>query len=581
MNITFDNVSFKYIERPILDNASFSVKDGDKIGVIGLNGAGKSTILKMIYGIEKPLSGEIIISGGTKINYLEQNPILKENTSLLDLVLDNEKDINEYEAKKVLSIFGFDDYNMYANNFSGGEKRKIALAKALLKPCDVLILDEPTNHLDNKIIAYLEKYLLKFKHTLIMVTHDRYFLERTCNKILELDDSKTYLYDGNYDKFLELKEERLAEEENKKRKIQSYLRTEKEWVNRGVEARRTKSKSRLEKFKKISQIKFKESKDFKFDSVNSYLGRKLIEIKDASKAFGDKVLFNNFNFILNRDDILGILGDNGAGKTTLFKIIMGQEKLDSGEIILGETLKIGYFSQEMNDIDNNLRVIDYIKEEANIIETLDGEISASALLEKFLFPKEMHYEKIKMLSGGEKRRLMLIRVLAKNPNILLLDEPSNDLDIYTLNILEDYLLSFNGPIIVISHDRYFLDKISNRLLIFDNGIIKESLLSFSQYLNSIENEKEIKEKEEKKPIIKNKIPAKIRNEFNKLKEDIDKKELIIKDLKEEQKNINPSSYIDLIDNQNKVDKEEKELDELLNRYLELDEYINNFENGNI
>jgi len=580
MNITFDTVSFKYIERPILDKASFSISDSDKVGVIGVNGTGKTTLLKMIIGEEKPQGGAITISGGARINYLAQDSRFDPTKSLLDIIMEGstkDNPIKDYEAISILSKMGFNDSSITTKDFSGGQLKRVALAKVLVTPCDFMILDEPTNHLDNNIISFLEKFLIKFKHGLIMVTHDRYFLERICSRMLELDFGKTYLYDANYSKFLELKADRLEREAKAEKRLKSILRTESEWMHRGVEARRTKSKSRIERFKELSKITFNESKSMDINSVSTYLGRKLIEIKNGSKAYGDNVLFNSFNFDLNRQDIIGVVGDNGAGKTTLFKIIMGLESLDSGELILGETLNIGYFSQHMELIDPEIRVIDYIKNDQNLIETLDGTITASEMLERFLFSKDIQYAKVKMLSGGEKRRLQLVHVLMKNPNILLFDEPTNDLDIYTLELLEDYILSFKGPVMVVSHDRYFLDKICNRLLVFNGKMIESSMKSFSEYLDSIEPLKAepIKNADPIKPKHSSKrLSYMEQKEFDKLEKRISEMDLRMSFLKSELKN-SKNDYVKLMDYQKELDSMTLEYDEASLRYLELLEKVEN------
>ena len=570
MNITFENVSFKYIEKKILDNASFSIEDTDKIGVVGVNGCGKSTTLKLILGMEKPNSGKIIISGGMRINYLPQDPKFDENRSLFDLVMmDSTKEfpIKEYEANSILTKLGFIDTSVTTKGFSGGELKRLAIAKVLVTPCDLLILDEPTNHLDNELITWLEKYLIKWKKGLLMVTHDRYFLQRICTKMMELDFGKVYTYDANYDLFLELKSKRLADEEAYQKRIKSIIKTETEWIHRGVEARRTKSKSRIEKFEKLNEIKFNDHKDFELSSMNTYLGKNILQIINGSKAF-DKILFSNFSFDLNRNDIVGVVGDNGSGKTTLFKIIMGEESLDSGELLLGTTLKIGYFSQHLELIDPEIRVIDYIKEEQSLIETLDGVITASTLLENFLFTKELQYSKVKMLSGGEKRRLQLVKVLMKNPNMLLFDEPTNDLDLYTLEILESYLLKFKGPVLVVSHDRYFLDKICNKLLIFENGKIIESLDSFSDYLESLDKKPIHNNSNNNDTRVKNKMPASLRNELESLEKNIPILEEKIKGLQEEIKTIS-TDFHKLMELQEEIDNLANDIENKTNRYFEL------------
>ena len=571
MNITFDNVTFKYIERKILDNASFSISDNDKVGIVGVNGTGKTTMLKLIMGDENPISGKIVISGGMRINYLKQDPKFDESKDLLSIVMeDSTKDapIIEYEAKSILTKMGFLDLSITTKNFSGGQLKRLALAKVLVTPCDMLILDEPTNHLDNELILWLEKYLIKWKKGLLMVTHDRYFLQRVCNKMMELDFGKIYLYDANYDEFLSLKAERIEAEALAEKHLKQILRVEKEWMGRGVEARRTKNKARKERFKALSEIEFNEQKTMEFSSIETRLGKKLIYMKNGSKAFGDNVLFENFSFDLNRDDIIGIVGDNGAGKTTLFRILMGLDSLSSGELIKGETLKIGYFSQHLELIDPEIRVIDYIKDTANIIDTLDGKMDAETLLENFLFSRDLQYTKVKMLSGGEKRRLQLVRVLISNPNVLLFDEPTNDLDLYTLEILENYLMSFKGPILVVSHDRYFLDKICNKLFIFKSGTIEESLLSFSEYLNQNDKEGRVDEAIPKERVKTQRMPSALRKELENIEERMPKIEKEIEKLDTELKTIS-TDYKKLMELNDKKEELSKEYDKLMERYFEL------------
>ena len=573
MVISFDNVSFKYIEKMLLDHVSFSITDADKIGIVGVNGTGKSTLLKLILGEEKPISGAILQSGGIRINYLPQNPMFEEDVSLLNLVLEGstkEHPIEEYEAKSILNKLGFTEYTLTTKYLSGGQKKRLALAKALLTYCDFLLLDEPTNHLDNEMILWLEKYLIKFKKALLMVTHDRYFLQRACTKMLELDYGKVYVYEANYELFLKYKADRLANEQKAQSKLKSILRKEAEWMHRGVEARRTKSKSRIERFDQLSEISFQITKEMTFSSKETYLGKTIIEIKNGSKYFNDLCLFQNFNLSLKRNDIIGIVGDNGAGKTTLFKILIGEEKLSEGELKLGETLNIGYFSQSEDWMNPDIRVIDYIKEEQAIIETLDGTISASELLERFLFDSEAQYSKIKMLSGGEKRRLQLVKVLMRNPNVLLLDEPTNDLDIYTIEILEDYIQSFKGPVLVVSHDRYFLDKICNQLLVYQNHTIRPYLQSFSEFLeynqkekNSIAISKKINPKD-------NKFPAKLRNELAKLEENIKTYETQLQKIKEEL-SLTSTDYVKLMELEAEKKGIEFQLDSAIIRVLELEE----------
>lgn len=577
MVITFDNVDFKYVEKKLLDGVSFSITDTDKIGVIGYNGVGKSTMLKLIMEYIKPTSGKIIKSGGMKINYLAQDNVFPNGTTIISNIMKlqtKEHPIMEYEAKSILSKLGLDNYDELVDHLSGGQRKRLALAQVLLSYCDMLILDEPTNHLDNELIMWLEKYLTKWKKGLLMVTHDRYFLERICTKMIELDFGKVYLYDANYSKFLELKSDRMDALNKYKQKLKGILKQEKEWMNRGVEARRTKSKARIERFNDMSKINFDERTEMKFESINTRLGKELIEITNGMKAFGDNVLFRDFYFQLQKSDIIGIVGDNGAGKTTLFKILMKDEELTKGEIKFGQTLNIGYFSQMSDITDLDMRVIDYIKDEQNIIETLDGNIDAKGLLERFAFSSLLQYSKISTLSGGEKRRLQLVKVLIKNPNVLILDEPTNDLDIYTLEILEDYLLSFKGPILAVSHDRYFLDKICNKLFAFEDGYINQYLESFSEY---IENHKKIVEQKTKvvvKP--KNKLPASIRNEYNRINEEIEVLEKNIESLKLDLSK-ETTDYHKIMELSNSIKEKEEELDIKITRLFELEEIKQNYE----
>lgn len=566
MNITFNDVCFKYLEKKILDHVSFSISLEDKIGIVGLNGVGKTTLLKLIMGIEKPQSGTITISGGARINYLSQDSKFDPSLSLLDIVLDgNKSDVLEYEAKSILSKLGFKDSSITTKDFSGGQLKRVALAKVLVCPSDFLILDEPTNHLDNDLIVWLEKYLMKYKNGLLMVTHDRYFLQRVCKKMMEIDFGHIYLYDCNYDDFLDLKAKRLDNELKAQTHLKKILKEERDWATRGIEARRTKNKARLERLEELSKIEFNEKKDFEFSSVNTYLGNKLISCKNISKAY-DKPLFTDFSFDLERNDIIGVVGSNGCGKTTLFKVLMGIENLDSGSIERGKTLKIGYFSQHLELINEDILVIDYIKEVAEVIDTLDGKIDAKGLLDRFLFSSDLQYSKVKMLSGGEKRRLQLVRVLATNPNILFFDEPTNDLDLYTLEVLEDYLMNFKGPVLVISHDRYFLDKICNKLFIFKDGYVFQSLKSLSEYLE--EEKKEAKEEAIKPKRNSNRLPASIRNEIEAIEKKLPLLEESIKSKEEELKTIT-TDYKKLLEIQTDIDSFKNEYDTLMDRYFDL------------
>ncbi len=578
MIIDFKNVSFNYTDKIILDSVNFTLTDNDKTGLVGVNGAGKSTIIKLILGEERPKAGEIIKSGNISISYLNQDPYIEEGQTFFDYVMKDstkEHPIIDYEANTAITKMKLDPKRI-VKNLSGGEKKRLALAKCLVTYADFLLLDEPTNHLDNDMIYYLEKYLERFNRGFLLVTHDRYFLEKCCNNMLELDNGKIYQYKANYSLFLDLKKERLENTLASEAKLKKYLKKELEWLNRGVEARRTKSKSRIERYEEASKTKFSEEKSFEFSSVSSYLGKKIITIKNASKSINGRVLFEDFSIDIPRTARIGIVGDNGAGKTTLFKTIMGLEELDFGEIEKGETLNIGYFSQHFDNMNEELTVLKYIEEDSNRIETLDGTITAKSLLNKFLFDDELLYTKIKSLSGGEKRRLQLVKVLSKNPNVLILDEPTNDLDIYTIEVLEQYLDSFIGPVLCVSHDRYFLDNIVDEILYFKDGHINYFLGNFSSFLeseNSKKNESASKGVQFQKKHTS--IPSK-------LKKDIEAHEAKIKELDDktlELNNIlksNQSDYLVLVDAQKDLDKLNVEYETVLEEYMALLEEKENY-----
>lgn len=570
MVITFKDVSFRYTDKNLLDKVSFSITDQDKTGLVGLNGTGKSTLIKLIEDEIRPQSGEIIKSGNMIISYLEQEPDIPLNTKILDYVMkNNDKDhkVNDYEAKSMLTKLKLDPEAL-TNNLSGGQRKRLALAKCLVTYCDFLILDEPTNHLDNDMILYLEKYLQRYNHGLFMVTHDRYFLERVCNNMLELDNGHIYTYKANYSEFLNLKALRLEREEKAEKKLKRLLKNELDWIHRGVEARRTKQKYRIERFNELSKIKFSERKGFEFDSVSKYLGKTIIEIKNGSKSFGDKIIFKNFNLNVLRTARIGIVGDNGAGKTTLFKIIMQQESLDSGELILGETLRIGYFSQHFDAIDENIRVIDYVKEVSSTIETLEGTVTASSLLERFLFDANLQYTMVKSLSGGQRRRLQLVRVLAANPNVLILDEPTNDLDIETLEVLEDYIDSFMGPVLCVSHDRYFLDKVCDELLYYKNGEINSYMGSFSEFIASDlgTSSQAISKNQGYKN--EHKMTSKEKNDLYDLEHELPKLDEKMEGLRKELASYT-TEYTLMMDVQKKIDELDAEILTKTERYFEL------------
>lgn len=483
MNIlNIEHVSKIFGDKKIFDDVSYGIHEGDKIGIIGINGTGKTTLLKMIAGLEETDEGQVICQNGLRITYLPQNPEFPEGATILNYVTQDK----EYEARNILNKLGIVNHEEPIDILSGGQKKRVALAKALVNPADVLILDEPTNHLDNEMVTWLEEYLIAFKGVIIMVTHDRYFLDRVTNKILEISHGKLYGYEANYSKFLEMKAQREEMELASERKRQSILRMELEWAKRGCRARTTKQKARVERLEtlKNGQAPIRDA-NVELDSIGTRMGKKTIELHNVSKYYDDKVLIKNFDYIALKNQRLGIIGPNGCGKTTLMKLITGRIQPDEGEIVIGDTIQIGYFAQEAEDMNENQRVIDYIKDIADYVPTKDGRITASQMLERFLFDGNLQYTPIGKLSGGEKRRLYLCKVLMESPNVLILDEPTNDLDIPTLTILEDYLDSFNGIIIAVSHDRYFLDNLVDRIFAFEGeGVLRQYEGGYTDYLEA-------------------------------------------------------------------------------------------------
>ena len=465
--INIEHISKIYGEKTIFDDASFGIQEGDKIGIVGINGAGKSTLLKMIAEKENPDSGQIIRQNGLKIAYVPQNPVFPEDADIRSYAFDR-GDGEDWKVESCLTELGIREYDIPISHLSGGQKRRVVLAKVLAQDFDVLLLDEPTNHLDGSMIAWLEEYLRSYRGTVIMVTHDRYFLDRVTNRILEISRGKMYGYDADYSGFLELKAAREEMELASERKRQSILRMELEWAKRGCRARSTKQRARLERLEALKSGKAPvKDQTVELDSVETRMGKKTIEFHHVSKSYGEKKILEDFTYIVLKNQRLGIIGPNGCGKSTVMKMIAGIAEPDSGHIDIGDTVKIGYFAQEEQDMDDSQRVIDYVKDIAEYITTKDGKISASQLLERFLFTPDMQYAPIGKLSGGEKRRLYLLGVLAENANVLMFDEPGNNLDIPTLTILEDYLNSFSGIVIAVSHDRYFLDNMADRIFELD------------------------------------------------------------------------------------------------------------------
>lgn len=541
--ITLENISKSYSEKTLLNNVSLGINDGDKIGIIGINGAGKSTLLKIVTGKDEFFDGSVTKGKNVRIEFLSQSQDFQDNATVLEQIFkgdskemkllrdyeetleslnsshSNFDDLNERliklqgeidglnlwelesEAKSILNKLGITKYEEKIKNLSGGQKKRVALASALITPCDLLVLDEPTNHLDSDSIEWLEEYLNSRKGALIMITHDRYFLDRVSNRIVELDRGKLYTYEGNYTAFLEKKMERIEIEEAQEEKRQSLIKKELKWVKRGAKARTTKQKARLQRFDELVNHEYvKRETDVEMSFIGTRLGKKIIEINHINKSFDNKELIHDFSYIFTKEDRVGIIGNNGAGKTTLINMLKGALNPDSGEIEVGETVKIGCFSQDDSHMDPNLRVIDYVKEGGEYIPVADGtKITASTMCERFLFDGTMQYTKIEKLSGGERRRLHLLRVLMEAPNVLLLDEPTNDLDINTLNILEDFLDSYIGVVVVVSHDRYFLDRVCNKIFAYEgNGEIETYNGNYSDYSIKVELKKANKEKEVKK-----------------------------------------------------------------------------------
>ena len=489
MNIvTIEHLTKSYTERLLFDDTDFSIQEGEKVGLIGINGTGKSTLLKIVAGLEEPDSGSVVRRRNLDIRYLPQNPRFTAGDTILEaIVRENEGHSHvwdlESQAKTMLTKLGIYDFDAKVETLSGGQRKRIALVSVLLSTAELLVLDEPTNHLDSGMADWLEDYLKKFKGALLMITHDRYFLDSVTGRIVELDKGKLYSYQANYEGYLKLKAERMDIALASERKRQSLLRTELEWIQRGARARSTKQKAHIQRYEALRDQKGPEfDAQVELDSVSSRLGRTTVEVENLCKAYGDKVLIRDFTYIFLKNDRVGIIGPNGSGKSTLMKMIAGWVEPDSGTVTIGQTVKIGYFSQENEAMDESQRVIDYIKDVAEYVPTSDGRITASQMLERFLFPSSVQYNVIAKLSGGEKRRLYLCRILMEAPNVLMLDEPTNDLDIQTLTILEDYLDRFQGIVIAVSHDRYFLDRVARRIFAFEGeGKVRQYEGGFTDY----------------------------------------------------------------------------------------------------
>ena len=476
MLLSAEHISINFGSRQLLEDVNFYLNEGDKTGIIGINGTGKSTFLKVLAGVTEADAGTISRNPNVQVSILAQNPVMDDDATVLEQVFlhfpEEFRALNEYEAKTMLNKLGLPDFEQRVGTLSGGQRKRVALAAALIHPADILVLDEPTNHLDAEMTAWLEDWLRRFKGGLVMVTHDRYFLERVVNHITELSRGKLYHYEANYSKYLELKEQRAEVAEASERKRQSILRVEREWIMRGCKARTTKSKERIQRYEALLNQDAPETDDtVQMAAASSRLGKKIIELKDVSKSFGGRSIVEHFSYNLLRNDRIGIVGRNGAGKSTLLHLVAGELAPDSGTVDIGATVKIGHFSQEGQELDLNQRVYDFIHDIADEVRTDEGTFTANQMMERFLFPGDLQSVPIGRLSGGERRRLYLLSVLMEAPNVLLLDEPTNDLDVMTLSILEDYLQGFPGPILVVSHDRFFLDKLAESVFEVRDGEI--------------------------------------------------------------------------------------------------------------
>ena len=607
--LTMEHITKAYTDRVLLNDVAFSINENEKIGVIGINGMGKSTLLKVTAGIEPYDEGKISMGKQVKISYLPQTPEFEEGTTVLRAAIaDNVNELNQWtieaDARSMLNQLGFYDYNEKVEHMSGGQKKRIALVNALLTPADILILDEPTNHLDNAMSEWLEEYLIGFRGAILMVTHDRYFLDRVATRIVEVDQGKLYSYPGNYSEFVKLKAERQDMALATERKRKSLLCTELEWLGRGARARSTKQKAHIDRIKVMQEIKdIQEEKRVVLDSVASRMGNKTIELENISKSYGNRKLISDYSYIFLKNDRIGIIGPNGCGKTTLLKIINGIVRPDSGTIEIGQTIRIGYFSQENEYMDASMKVIDYVKEVGEYVTTSDGKITASQMLERFLFDGAMQWSKIEKLSGGEKRRLYLMRVLMSAPNVLILDEPTNDLDIQTLTILEDYLDHFDGIIITVSHDRYFLDRIVNRTFSFEgDGKVRQFEGGYSDYLirkelegldtemslkgHAAATEGQLKKGEssskdtwkQRKP--KFKFTYKEQREFETIDDDIAKLEEKLETL-DAQIAANATNSVKLRELMDKKEEAGNELDEKMERWVYLNDLNEKIQNADI
>ena len=521
--LSAEHIKKSYTLKKLITDATIYIGEHDRIGVVGINGTGKSTFLKLIAGIEEPDGGVVMRRNGLRVSYLPQMPAYTEKrTSVEQVLCDSPRDVgapDEYEAKALLMQLGISDFESDVRTFSGGQKKRVALASALIRPVDLLLLDEPTNHIDAETIAWLETRLSGYRGALMMVTHDRYFLDRVCSRIAELDGGGLFMHDGNFSYYLEQKAARFDMESAQARKRSSILRRELEWIRRGAQARSTKQKARIQRFEDMSAMRGpQEEVKLSLHSTGSRLGRRIIECENVGKSMGGRQLVSSFTYTILRDERMAIVGPNGCGKTTMLRMLAGELQPDEGSVVLGDTVRVGFFTQEFPKVDPKLRLIDFMRDIAEYVETPDGRLSASQMLEQFLFPPDVQLTPVERLSGGEKRRLYLASVLMSSPNVLLLDEPTNDLDIATLEILEDYLTTFKGAVVVVSHDRLFLDRVAGRLFAYEDGAkLTQYVCSFSDYLDHLAEQRELKQKAQKAeaaaPVSRREKPRELRMSF--------------------------------------------------------------------
>ncbi|SFP65243.1 ATP-binding cassette, subfamily F, uup [Butyrivibrio proteoclasticus] len=600
MNIlNVENISKTYMSKPVLSGISVGINDTDKIGVVGTNGTGKSTLLAIVAGKVEPDSGQVIANNGLRISYLPQNPVFDMNKTLLENITDTIYDGDDHwdkmgEIKANLAKFGIDNPECDPSILSGGQKKRAALVAAIMTPADLLILDEPTNHLDSDMIEWLENFLKHFRGALLMVTHDRYFLDEVTKQILEIDKGSAYRYEASYSGFLELKQQRLDYEQAAERKAQALYRKDLAWMLRGARARSTKQKAHIQRFEELrDRQRPEEERQVELSSLPSRMGNKTIIIENISKSYEGKTLFRDFSYTFNKLDRIGIIGPNGCGKSTFLKTIVGTVTPDSGTVEIGQTIKIGYFGQENEALDEDKRVIDYIKDTAEFIRTAEGLVSASVMCERFLFSPDMQYAPISKLSGGEKRRLYLLRVLMEQPNVIILDEPTNDLDIQTLRILEDYLDGFAGIIITVSHDRYFLDRVVTRIFAFEaDGSLYQSEGGYSDYLvhkkqtEVSPSEKSVPQAEPKAsktqyraPREKTKLSYNEQKEYDSIESEIEKLEEKSADL-EAQIVVAATDYPKLVALTREKEEVDAEIERKMDRYVELQEMVDSFSRCN-